>query len=296
MSEGVGAKPSETAMFAALRRALAYKDHKGDRFGPDQFAEYFLPPHFRFFIKFRKIRENTKEKLNGFMPGLHEYMIARTAYFDELFVDALDREVPQIVLLGAGYDTRAYRFADRNKGTKIFELDIASTQAWKQKCIQKAKLPIPASVSFVPINFNADVLENVLAEAGYDADLPALFIWEGVSYYLQAESVHAMLVFVRDFAHAESRIAFDYVVPLTDENKNDFGVASFIETMRSEHGDEALLFSIVDGGVEVFLKERGLKLIEHLDNKEIEDRFLMDDGVLLGQITAHFRFVIAKGM
>ena len=116
-TQGVEAKPSETAFFAALRRAIANKDFGNDSFGPDFLAEYFLPPHFRFFIKFKKIRENTKDKLNAFLPGLNEYMIARTAYFDGLFSDALKNEFPQIVMLGAGYDTRAYRFAEQNKGT-----------------------------------------------------------------------------------------------------------------------------------------------------------------------------------
>ena len=243
MPKGVEAKPSETAMFAALRRTLAYKDHQGSQFGPDFLAEHFLPAHFRFFLKFQKIRENTKEKLNGFMPGLHETMIARTAYFDDLFVDALENQFPQIVLLGAGYDTRAYRFADRNKGTKIFELDIAPTQAWKRQALKKAKIPIPAGVSFVPINFNTESLQDVLERAGYDPDLKTLFIWEGVSYYLQAASVDATLGFVREFAQPVSRIAFDYVAPLSDANRAAYGVANFFETMRTEHGDEALVFT-----------------------------------------------------
>ena len=60
-------------------------------------------------------------------------MLARTAFFDNLFIDALNKNIPQIVLLGAGYDTRAYRFADLNNATKIFELDIAPTQNRKMK-------------------------------------------------------------------------------------------------------------------------------------------------------------------
>ena len=88
--KGVEQKHSETALFAALRRAIANKEFKNEKFGPDDLAEYFLPPHFRFFLKFNRIRANTKNKLNGFLPGLNEYMIARTAYFDRLFVDALN--------------------------------------------------------------------------------------------------------------------------------------------------------------------------------------------------------------
>jgi len=74
-------KPSETAMFAALHRAIANKEFRNERFGSDYLAEYFLPSHFKFFIKFKKIRTNVKNRFNKFLPGLHEYMIARTAYF-----------------------------------------------------------------------------------------------------------------------------------------------------------------------------------------------------------------------
>ena len=59
-------KPSETAMFAALRRTIAHKEFGNDKFGPDFLAEFFLPPHFRLFLRFRKIQEDTKIKLNRF--------------------------------------------------------------------------------------------------------------------------------------------------------------------------------------------------------------------------------------
>ena len=125
-NNGVEQKPSDTALFAALRRTIANKEYNNDKFGPDFLAKQFLPPHFRFFLRFKRIRANTKNKLNEALPGLNEYMIARTAHFDRLFVDALKDKTPQIVLLGAGYESRAYRFAKSNHATRIFELNILS--------------------------------------------------------------------------------------------------------------------------------------------------------------------------
>ena len=291
-TKGVEAKPSETAMFAALRRAIANKDFQNERFGPDFLAEHFLPPHFRFFIKFKKIRENTKEKFNNFLPGMNEYMIARTAYFDGLFLEALESEIPQIVLLGAGYDTRAYRFAERNKGTKVIELDIAPTQNWKRKALKQAKIDVPENVTLAPINFNTESLADALQRAGYDPAAKTLFLWEGVSYYLQPDSVNATLAILHD-AHPESRIAFDYITPQSAENQNAFGVESFFASMKQEHGDEALIFTVEDGQIGSFLDEQGLALVEHLNNLEIERKLLMDGDTLLGQMTANFRFVVA---
>ncbi|MGD8998646.1 MAG: class I SAM-dependent methyltransferase, partial [Anaerolineae bacterium] len=115
--DGVEHKPSETAMFAALRRAIANKEFVDEELGSDHLAAFFLPPQWRFLIRFRRVRENVKERLGRHLPGLHEYVMARTAYFDRVFVDALESETPQIVLLGAGYDSRAYRFAELGGAT-----------------------------------------------------------------------------------------------------------------------------------------------------------------------------------
>ena len=95
-------------------------------------------------------------------------------------------------------------------------------------------------------------------------------------------------------ARPESIIAFDYVVPLTAENENAFGVKKFFESMEKEHDDEALVFAITEGKIETFLEERGLKVIEHLDNEEIEQKLLTDKASLLSHITAAFRFVSAS--
>ena len=295
-NKSVEQKPSETALFAALRRTIAHKEFRNEKFGPDDLAEYFLPPHFRFFLRFTKIRENTKNKLNDALPGLNEYMIARTAYFDRLFVDALDNEIRQIVLLGAGYDTRAYRFNQSNRGTKIFELDITPTQDRKKKCLKKARIDIPQHVRFVPINFKEESLKDVLEKAGYEDQVKTLFLWEGVSYYLDAESVDVTLDFVSLASHQESAIAFDYTISLSEENLNDYyGVREFTQTMKEHHANEELMFSINEGKTESYLEQRGLIMLDHLDNEEIERTFLVkDNGSLLGQITGHFRFVSAS--
>jgi methyltransferase (TIGR00027 family) len=294
-NNSVEQKPSETALFAALRRAIAYKDYQNQKFGPDNLAESFLPFHFRFFLRFNRVRENTKDRLEGFLPGLNAYMIARTAYFDGLFLKALKDSIPQIVLLGAGYDTRAYRYAKFNQGTRIFELDIAPTQNRKSKCLKKARINVPQEVKLVPIDFNRESLKEVLEIAGYDDRQKTLFIWEGVSYYLEAESVDATLAFVHQAGHPDSAIALDYTIPITQENVDGFfGTEAFEKTMKEHHGSEALLFSIDDQQIESFFTHRGMKIMDHLDNEEIERNFLTDQGELIGRITGHFRFVMAS--
>ena len=296
LKKRIDQKPSETALFAALRRTIANKEFKSGKLGPDDLAEYFLPPHFRFFLKFKRIRGKIKNKLNGLLPGLNEYMIARTAFFDRLFLDALKNKTPQIVLLGAGYDSRAYRFAKLNQGTRIFELDAPPTQDRKKKCIRKAQIDISENVIFVPINFNQESIKNKLEKAGYKHDQNTLFIWEGVSYYLELESVETTLEFVRQASHEETFIGFDYTTSISDDNMDNFyGVREFTQAMNHHHANEELMFSIDDSKTASFLEQRGLKIVSHLDNKEIERTFLLDEnGSQIGQITGHFRFVLAS--
>ena len=293
---GVDQKPSETALFAALRRSLAHIEYPNEKFGPDHLATAFLPPHFRFFLKFKKIQANTSEKLETALPGLNAYMIARTVWLDELFLNALKNKVPQIVLMGAGYDSRAYRFADHNKGTTVFELDAAPTQERKIACLKKVRIPVPQGVKFVPVDFNKDALESVLEKAGFNSSLKTLFIWEGVSYYLGPESVDATLSSVHQLGSQGSQIAFDYTVSVPEDRLDDFfGVRLFNKTMQQQHASEALLFSIEEGQAEDFLAQRGFKLLAHMDHTEIEQTFLTrDDDALIGPITGHFHFVVAE--
>jgi len=259
-------------------------------------AEYSLPSHFKFLIKFKKIRVNVKNKGNKLTPGIYEYTLARTAFFDNVFIDALNKNIPQIVLLGAGYDTRAYRFAKLNNATKIIELDIATTQNRKKKCLKKAQIDIPKHVTLVPINFDKESLKNVLEKAGYDNNEKTLFIWEGVSYYLEPESVDATLEFVNNSSHNESVIAFDYAISISEENINNYyGVKEFAQTWRKHRSNELFSFAIDEGKIESFLEQKGLRIVNHLDNKEIEKTFLLNEnGSLIGQITGSFRFAMAS--
>jgi len=288
--------PSQTALFSALRRALANRHYGGPPFGPDDLAIHFLEAQQRFLFRFHKIREYGERKLDQAMPGMTPYIIARTAYFDRVFLDALQAGAPQIVILGAGYDSRASRFAASKGGTTVYELDAAETQARKRECLAAAHVAIPQSVRLVPIDFLHESLADALGKAGFRPDARTLFLWEGVSYYLDAASVDRTLAFVRGTGDGDAAIAFDYTIPLTDEDMGDcYGSATFLDAMRAYHASEAFMFAIPDDEIESFLAARGLQLVEHYNAAAIEESFLRDgQGALLGRVTGNFRFVLAR--
>lgn len=293
--KGVETKPSSTALMTALRRALACLEYGGEPFGPDHLAVYFLPAHYRFFLKVERVRANTRRKLSALFPGMTEYLIARTAHFDRLYKKALTEGIPQIVLLGAGYDSRTCRFAALNQSTRVFEVDSVPTQTRKLKCLRSAGIAIPPQVSFVPIDFNRESPGEALERAGYQKGETTLFLWEGVSYYLDRKSVDEMLELVSQAAQ-ESRIGFDYAIPVKPDALDEiYGAREFAASMRQYHRGEELRFSLDEEEIGSFLEQRHLSLVEHYDADEIERAYLMKgDGTSLGRITGVFRFAVAS--
>ena len=130
-SKRIDSKASHTAFMAAIYRFLASKEKRQSFRGPDHLAHLFLPPKARFFLSFAIFRNLFKQKLNEKGPGSYEYVTARTRCFDDLFIQAVKKNIPQIIFLGAGYDTRSLRFQEVLGETQVFELDVRpSVEPW----------------------------------------------------------------------------------------------------------------------------------------------------------------------
>ena len=262
---------SETAMATAFMRALAAYDPRKEMRGKDYLAEVFLEEKQKKPLKDPVMRAWVME--NKIAPGAYEFMIARTAFFDRIVEQALKENIEQMVLLGAGYDSRPYRFGELIQDTKIFELDAKLTQQRKKECLQQAEISISEQMSFVPINFEADDLKKTLMEAGFSEEKKTVFIWEGVTYYLNSEVVDDMLAFVRANSPSGSSIGFDYA-SLSDEALNEDGAKELRKHMRSRHSNEPTRFGIRAGKIEAFLAERGFEVMEHLTATEMNEKYL----------------------
>ena len=134
--------------------------------------------------------------------------LARFAFRTTFFDGAIDRHRPavdQLVILGAGFDTRAFTHA---AGLRVFEVDAPKTQALKQRLLAEAWRQ-PDHVTFVPVDFTKTPWLDALKTAGFDPALPTFVLWEGVSYYLPVEVVTATLRAVASLA-PKSVVAFDY--------------------------------------------------------------------------------------
>jgi methyltransferase (TIGR00027 family) len=259
-------QPSETAHSVALMRAMAAVDEREEIRGRDYLAEIFVREDAKRSIEDQAAREWLLK--NG-MSGLYELMIARTAYIDNIVEQSLRENIPQIVFLGAGYDTRSYRFRDLIRDTRLFELDVQTTQKRKKGLLLQANISIPEQLTFISINFNTESINDVLLNAGYNKYQKTLFIWEGVTEYLTADSVDDTLNFIKSNSQIGSRLFFDYLTDTQTAQK-----VRENNRFSTSHRSEPYTFDIKEGKIESFLSERGFKLIEHVKPSDMEKRYL----------------------
>lgn len=249
---------SLTAVGIAVARAVESERPADERICYDPFARRFIPSWmYRAFGLFIKLGY---AEWRG--PGVNGFLVARDRYIDDVLQNFLDEGLQQLVILGAGYDSRAYRF-DLQGRVRTFEVDYPATQADKLTKLQALFGKVPEHVTYVPIDFNTQTLERCLMEAGYDLRQKTLFIWQGVTMYLTGEAVDSTLAFVVNHSGEGSAIVFDYIYRSVLDGSQKHGE---IRGMRRYHfmTGERLTFGISEGTVETFLKERGFHHVKDI--------------------------------
>ncbi len=209
--------------------------------------------------------------------GHHYYVIARTRYFDDFLQQRLARGAEQLVILGAGYDSRPYRFADRLGGVQVFEVDHPATSTAKQAKVGALIGEIPANVAYVGVDFTVDKLADKLLGCGYRTTLPTVFLWEGVTPYLDLEAVDGVLGFVMTSAAAGSAIVFDYILRSVVEGTCTLGGAAN-EFAKMSRTSEPLTFGIDEGQAPAFLASRGFVNVVDVGAQELTSRYFDPHG------------------
>ena len=150
--------------------------------------------------------------LDRIYPAMQLWVDVRTSYLDRLVrrYQAPPRSFRQVVLLGAGFDTRAARLA--SPGTRFFEIDHPASQALKKDGLSRLDgYPMDAAV-FVACDFERESAVSALGRSAFDFDAPALILWEGVTPYLQESSVRTTVRAIADACHEDTVLVFDYLL------------------------------------------------------------------------------------
>lgn len=268
--------PSETAMAVSFCRALASREERPEIRRPDDYADLFLSAESRQLLADSASRTIAIDR--SVSRPLYGYFIARSAFIDSVFAQAIRDRIPQIVLMGAGYDTRALRFGDQLGNTRVFELDSSATQHRKVDILKKVSIAIPPGLCFVPVNFKTEDVGRKLENAGYDRKRQSLFICEGVLYYLTSEIVDALFRSVRDLSPGGSVFCFDYMT----------------EKLHSVNPSEPFL-SWIEENITSFLEKRGFGQIEHLNSDQMARRYLtLNDGTIAAKPISRLCLVLAQ--
>lgn len=199
-------QPSRTAVRTALRRA-AHQVLDTPLVFDDPLAITMIGKEVAAAL----LKAPDKLESQAGAPALRAFLAVRSRIAESAIEKAHGRGVRQVVILGAGLDTFAYR--NPYPDVRVFEVDHPSTQAWKRVRLKDVGLAEPASVTFVPVDFEKQALTPALVDAGLDEAAPSFFTWLGVTPYLATAAVWQTLEAVVALAAGGGGITFDYAVP-----------------------------------------------------------------------------------
>lgn len=199
------ALPSNTALRVALRRAAHQLYDPPPRIFDDPIA---VPILGRKYLP--ELHKTATRIQKPFSAALRAFLVARSRYAEDQLARAVSRGVTQYVLLGAGLDTFAHR--NPHPTLRVFEVDHSATQQWKRDLLDTTRLPAPANLTYVPVDFESQSLPEQLKIAGYDPRLPTVFAWLGVVPYLTLDAFRATVSYIA--AHPPGTVlVLDYGQP-----------------------------------------------------------------------------------
>lgn len=268
MEKRIEEKTSMTAQMTCLMRALSYHEKNPIYKSGDYVAPVLLPDFLNALSKLGALRGIYKY----FAPkGIYEYIIARTKYIDEVF-ERHKQDIEQVIILGAGFDSRSIRFNDKMANAVFFELDSPITQESKLKRYNKRNIKIPGNVIYIPIDFVKETFSQKLNEYGFKKGRVCLFLLEGLSMYLNTVSMDAAFQMIYDCAGEGSIVVFDYVYASVLRRENTYQDERKISKLVGAFG-EKWTFGIERGEVGGFLLKHGFLLIDEANSHTLEQRY-----------------------
>jgi len=273
-NQGIG--ESFAGVATAATRAVELYTLEEKRLFDDRLSLKLLPPAWQAFFRFmylpvlRHLLLALRERR---MPGTLGAILCRTRYLDDVLRSSLDQGLEQLVILGAGFDTRAYRIAGVDR-IQVFELDLPGSVRLKRTRLERVLGAVPEHVTLAGIDFDRQVLGDVLETAGFRKGRKTLFLWEGVTQYLTEGAVVETLQFVSAVGGA---VAFTYVPQgiIDGSTRPDWFEALMSFARRA---GSPFIFGLDPLRLESYLADLGLALIEDIGAVEYRQRYLVPLG------------------
>ncbi len=259
-----------TALGAAVCRLIEQYQPEETRLFDDGVVKDLVGAPIRVMMQSGLMRNFTVKQTEAAGQGIYGGQICRTRYIDDAVLAALAQGTGQMVILGAGLDTRPYRLPGVER-VKVFELDLPAVQKDKKTRIQKHFGRLPGHVTYMPIDFDTQDLEIAFTGTAFDLSRPAVFVWEGVTQYVTEEAVRRTLAFVGKSAPG-SRIVFTYVLKSVIERRSDIPGAEHMLDVVSKQAP--WIFGLEPSGVAEFLKPFHLALVADVGNADYQAKYL----------------------
>jgi len=264
----IEAQPSKTAMRVAMRRA-AHQIFDIPRVLDDPIALPIIGAETA-----AKVEAERSKQEGRVARTIRAFMVARSRFAEDELARSIGRGATQYVILGAGLDTFAYRNPFADSALRVFEVDFPATQEWKRRKLAAAGIPIPASVTYAPVDFERQTLAEGLRLAGFDLAKPTFFSWLGVTMYLTEEAAMATLGFIGSTPPGGG-VVFDYAIPRSSLNligrlaldAMAARVAALGEPFQTYFEPKALAER---------LRQMGFHSVEDLDSAAINERYFKD--------------------
>ncbi|AZM87590.1 class I SAM-dependent methyltransferase [Streptomyces sp. W1SF4] len=204
-AEGVDAGVGLTALLVAAARAI--ETHRHDSLAQDVHAEHFVraaPACADWPVRIGQVPEGDENPLWG---RFARYFGLRTRVLDDFVLGSVHDGARQVVLLGAGLDTRAFRL-DLPSDCVVFEIDRAGVLAFKQQVLTDLSAAPRAKRVPVPVDLRADWV-TALTSAGFDPGAPSVWLAEGLLFYLPATAETYLVDTVDRLTTGGSALAFE---------------------------------------------------------------------------------------
>ena len=267
-------RASHTARYMALFRAIESTRRPGRRLFHDPLARLFLSPKLRLaaaVVAVPLIGNIIPWILDLFWPGARTSAIARTRFIDDRLRRALQEGYNQVVILGAGFDSRPYRMAEL-ANTTVIEVDHPATSREKQRALRSGIHGLPLNVQFLEIDFNAEGLQNAMQRVAFDPLAPTVIVWEGVTNYLAEEAVDSTFQSLRAI-FARCLVLFTYINRAVLESSGSFDGTSSVEQRLKKVG-ERWTFGFDPAALPVYLGARGYDLLEDVGSVQYRTAYL----------------------
>ena len=266
-------QPSRTARQNALFRALEWRQRPARRVADDSLAVAFLSPEYRVLAELARVpplHDLIEWVIDTRWPCARGGVVVRTRLIDDLVAAELPG-TEQLLLFGAGFDSRAYRLAGM-EDVAVFEVDHPDTQRAKKSAVERVVGGLPRHVTFVPVTFGHDDPAERLLAAGFQVGRRTIVLWEGVTNYLSAMAVDDGFSMLGASVASGSPVIFTYVDRrMLDGTATFDGAESTMNAVRRV--GEPFTFGFDPSEVAPYLAERGFELVTDVAVSDIAARY-----------------------